>query len=99
MKETKERRNCCEVINEMIKKIPEHETEFIEKLKWNHEDASYKAPEETLQWNRTMETLMTYIPAPRKTWEFEVLSIFTTRPIAELKALHSSNNVDIPEED
>lgn len=98
MEETKERRNCVAVIEKMIEKIPEHETEFINKLKWNQEDASYKAPEETLQWQRTMETLMEFLPAPRKTWEFEVLSIFTTRSIEELRELHSKHNVDIPEE-
>ena len=99
MEKPSKRRDCVTVINEMITKIPEHETEFIKKLRWNEEDASYKAPEETLQWQRTMETLMEHIPAPHKLWEFEVLSIFTTRPIAELKKLHSANNVDIPEED
>lgn len=80
-----ERRNCCLVILKMLKLIPEEKEELIKALKWNSEDASYKAPEETLQWERTMNTLIKYIPIPVKDWEFEVLSIFTTKSINELK--------------
>jgi hypothetical protein len=69
----------------MLAKIPEEKTEFIIDLKWNYDDASYKAPEETLQWQRTMETLMKYIPAPTEDWEFEVLSIFTNKTIEKLR--------------
>ena len=88
MTEHLEVRNCGVVIDKMMSKIPEQHTEFLKALKWNREDASYKAPEQKIQWQRTMETLMEHIPTPRKTWEFEVLSIFTTRSIAELKELH-----------
>jgi hypothetical protein len=86
-----ERRNCGEVIEQMIKKIPPDKKEFIEDLHWNYEDASYKAPEETLQWQRTMETLQDHIPNPKEDWEYEVLSIFTTRSIDELKKITDEN--------
>lgn len=79
------RRNCCEVILEMIKEIPEEKTEFIKKLQWNYEDAWYKAPEETLQWERTMQTLQKFIEKPVEDWEFKVLSIFTTKNVEDLK--------------
>lgn len=79
------RRDCCQVIKEMLIKIPLDKTELIEDLKWNFEDASYKAPEETLQWSRTQETLIKHFPLPKEDWEFEVLSIFTTQPIETLK--------------
>jgi hypothetical protein len=82
-----ERRNCQEVILKMLDRIPDTETEFIKALKWNLEDASYKAPEETLQWHRTMETLMKYIPNPKEDWEFVVLSIWTTKSIEEVKEM------------
>ena len=62
------RRNCCVVILKMLEKVPEEKTEFIKDLKWNYNDASYKAPEETLQWQRTMQTLMNHIPAPTEEW-------------------------------
>lgn len=79
------RRNCCEVIRQMLEKVPIEKTDFIKDLKWNYEDASYKAPEETLQWERTMNTLQEHIPIPKEDWEFEMLSIFTTKDISELK--------------
>jgi len=82
-----ERRNCCFVIAKMIEKIPADKIEFIKALEWNKEDAAYKAPEETLQWERTMSTLQKHIPTPCEDWEFEVLSIFTTRSIEELKTM------------
>lgn len=82
-----ERRNCCEVIRKMIEKVPEEKLDFIKALQWNYEDASYKAPEETLQWTRTMQTLQKYIPNPQQDWEYEILSIFTTKPIDQLKTI------------
>lgn len=79
-------RNCCQVINQMIEKIPADREDFIKDLQWNYEDASYKAPEETLQWHRTQQTLMKHIAMPPKeNWEFEVLSIFTTQPVALIR--------------
>jgi len=81
------RRICTQVIKEMLSKVPEDKTELIKDLEWNHEDASYKAPEETLQWHRTTETLMKHIPNPTEDWEWEVLSIFTTKSIEDLKSL------------
>ena len=69
----------------MIKEIPIDKKEFIDDLNWNFGDAMFKAPEETLQWHRTMNTLMKHIPKPIEDWEFKVLSIFTTKSIDELK--------------
>ena len=82
-----ERRNCEEIIQQMIAKIPADKKEFLKDLKWNLEDAKYKAPEETIQWIRTGNTLERHIQKPKEDWEFEVLSIFTTRSIEELKKI------------
>ncbi len=79
------RRDCGTVINEMLKHIPPSEIQLISDLEWNKDDASYKPPEETIQWERTMLTLMKHIPKPFVEWHFEVLSIFTTKTINELK--------------
>lgn len=79
------RRNCAEVITEMIKKVPGDRVEFLKDLMWNFEDSLYKAPEETLQWERTMRTLIKHIPSPAVQWEFDVLSIFTTKSVEQLK--------------
>ena len=66
-------RNCPQIIKQMIEKIPSDKTEFIKDLEWNYEDASYKAPEEILQWERTQETLIKHIPKP-------VLLIYNVEP-------------------
>lgn len=80
-----ERRNCCEVIDQMVEEIPKDQTKLLKDLEWNREDASFKAPEENLQWQRTMGTLQKNLPEPKEEWEFKILSIFTTKPIKELK--------------
>jgi hypothetical protein len=85
-------RNCCEIINQMLAEIPATETDFIEDLNWNYKDAWYKAPEETIQWQRTMETLMKHIPKPEFDWQWKVLSIFTTKPIDEIKKSFEKEN-------
>lgn len=82
-----EPRNCQEVIASMINKIPAEKSEFIKDLQWNFNDAGYKAPEETLQWQRTQQTLIAHIAKPEHEWEFEVLSIFTNKSVDELKAM------------
>ncbi|MCK4521048.1 MAG: hypothetical protein KAU20_00615 [Nanoarchaeota archaeon] len=89
-----ERRNCCQVIFKMLAKIPTEKTELIKDLKWNFEDASFKAPEESLQWERTQNTLIKHFPKPTEDWEFEVLSIFTTQSIEEIKIQVEKNNVN-----
>ena len=81
------RRHCPAVIQQMLNNIPEEKIDLIKDLKWNLEDAMYKAPEETLQWERTMKTLQKHIPTPVEEWEFKVISIFSTRSIEELKSL------------
>jgi hypothetical protein len=81
------RRNCIDVITKIIDFIPETEQDFITALKFNQEDAAYKAPEETIQWYRTADTLDTYIPFPKEDWHFEVLSIFMVKEINELREM------------
>jgi len=68
-----------------LKKYHLIKKKFIKDLQWNYEDASFKAPEETIQWHRVQSTLIKHIPKPSKDWEFEVLSIFTTLSIDEIK--------------
>lgn len=86
-----ERRNCCEVINKMLEKIPHEKIDLIEDLKLNYDDACFKAPEETIQWHRTQQTLIKHISKPIDDWHFEILSIFTTQPIGELKRFLSED--------
>lgn len=78
-------RNCVTVITQMLAHVPSDKTQFILDLELNREDASYKAPEETIQWFRTAQTLEKYISSPREDWEFEIVSIFTTMPVEALR--------------
>jgi hypothetical protein len=86
------RRDCGKVILEMLSKIPTERTELIKDLQWNYDDATYKAPEETIQWERTQETLIKHISQPVEEWEFEVISIFTTQPIDDIKEFVLNGN-------
>ncbi len=80
------RRNCAAVIQVMMDLIPKDKSEFLTALQWNLEDAAYKPPEETLQWERTGYTLSKYIPIPEEDWEFQVVSVFTTESIDSIRA-------------
>lgn len=82
-----QKRNCCGVIVQMIAIIPVENIEFIQSLEKDFESASYKAPEDTVQWDRVSETLYEYLPEPKEDWEFEVLSIFTTHSIETIKKM------------
>jgi hypothetical protein len=76
------------VIQQMLDIIPYGvDNEFVKDLKWNLEDASYKPPEQNDQWDRTSATLQKHIPNPIYGWQFEILSIFTTKSIEELKEI------------
>jgi hypothetical protein len=88
------RRNCCDVISEMILKIPKNEIKLIKDLELNLDDASYKTPEQTIQWERTQETLIKHLPKPTKKWEFEILSIFTTLSIESIKIAITNEEKD-----
>jgi len=79
------RRNCCYIISLMKQEIPKEKVKFHKDLDWNYNDASYKAPEETLQWQRTSETLIKHINIPSEEWEFRVLSIFTTKTVEQIR--------------
>ena len=79
------RRNCCQVILQMIQRIPKNKKDIIADLEANFEDAKYKAPEESLQWDRTAQTLMEHIGDPEEEWEYKVLSIFMVKSVDEIK--------------
>lgn len=78
-------RECTEVIKQMLEIVPKENQPLIDDLMWNYNDASYKAPEEVIQWERTSGTLQKHIVNPKEDWEFQVLSIFSTVPFEEIK--------------
>lgn len=86
------KRNCYEVIQKMLNEIPKDKIDFIKDLSWNLNDAYYKAPEEVIQWERTQETLIKHIPKPTEDWEYEILSIWSTKPVGEIKNYYKNEN-------
>lgn len=89
-----ERRNCCDVIQQILNIVPEEEISLIKSLKWCLEDASFKAPEETIQWQRTYDAINDYLINKKEStpeeWEYKMLSIFSTKSVKELKELYES---------
>lgn len=79
------RRNCQEVIEQMLALIPADCTGLIKSLESDFNYAKYRAPEETSQWDKVYLSLRNYIPTPIADWQFEVLSVFTTRSVNDLK--------------
>lgn len=79
-------RNCCVVIKQIKEKVPEDLVDFHKDLDWCYNDASYKAPEEVIQWERLSEAMYKHIgEKPTLDWQFEAISILTTKSIEELK--------------
>ena len=88
------RRICTDVISQMMKFIPESKTDFIKDLNQNYEDASYKAPEENIQWARTSNTLQKHLPNPTEEWEFTILSIFSGESIEYIRGCFKDDSFE-----
>lgn len=78
-------RNYNTVINDIIKVVPSKETDFISALNKLIERHAYKAPEDATKWDDAMENLMHFIPSPKKKWQYMAISVFTDKPIDEVK--------------
>lgn len=82
-------RNLCQVINDMIREIPVYNNEHIyNRLSWVLDDASYRAPEDNIGWDKVSSILKEYVPKDKnnvKDWEIKILSIFSTHPEEEIK--------------
>ena len=79
-------RNINIVISDIIRKIPTDQKDLIEELeKVLIFDMTYQPPESTIQWELTHSALTSYIAIPTEEWQYEVLSIFSTKPVEELQ--------------
>jgi len=78
-------RNPIVILKQMLDVIPKDQKDLIKRLKWNINDCSYRPPEDTIGWDLIQETLIDYLEFPKEEWEYKVISIFTTKPIEELK--------------
>lgn len=88
-------RDIVEVINQIIEKVPIDNIEFRKRLQWVMEDSYYKAPELMwISWERLQEAIIEFIPPekrPKEDWECEILSIFSTIPVNDIKDFYANN--------
>lgn len=80
-------RYLSDVIQLMINIIPPDQTELIDTLKVDAENSIKKHPSDKSAWIDAELTLTTFIPLPKKYWEYAVWSIFTKKSIYDLKLL------------
>lgn len=81
-------RDLSEVIEEMLSIVPNTEERLIGRLKDNLESALYSAPEVIGRWwNEVYHTLTEELfdGNINMDWKLKVLSIFSTKPIDQLK--------------
>ena len=80
-------RFITDVITEILTVVPSFEGHLRHELESIHESACYTAPEaQQLRWVQLQDCLLTNIgTTPTLEWEFEVLSIFSTVPVEEIK--------------
>lgn len=79
-------RNLKDVINEMLKVIPEDEINLIDALKDVRNDQIYRAPEDTIGWELVSEELQSIpLNSNSEYWKFKIFSIFSTMSIEDIK--------------
>ena len=79
-------RNLKDVINEMLKVIPEDEINLIDALKDIRNNQIYRAPEDTVGWELVSEELeLIDLDLDSEYWKFKIFSIFSTMSIEDIK--------------
>lgn len=79
-------RNLINVIDEMLKVIPKKEKQIISYLEDIQESQKCRAPENMIGWYQIAEELDTWkLNIFSSKWKFQVISIFTTKSIKEIK--------------
>lgn len=90
-------RELSNVIEEMLKVIPSTEEDLITSLKDNLESVRFSAPEVMgMRWNQVYynticDNIFKDNKIPNKEWQYQVLSIFSTKPIEQIKKELSKN--------
>lgn len=80
-------RNLIDVIDEMLKVIPESEEALRNELEYHKDSQAYRAPEDMIQWKLTHASLANAIFPVKEDWQWEVWSVWSTKSIEELKAI------------
>lgn len=79
-------RNLINLIDEMIKEIPEKEERLILSLRDIQDSQRYRAPEDMLGWQCVSEALQG-LDLNRKSplWKLKICSIFSTMSVDEIR--------------
>jgi hypothetical protein len=79
-------RDLKDVINKMLRVIPDKEVFLIKTLEKIKQDQIYRAPEDTVGWELVSEELQ-LIPLNSNSeyWKFRLFSIFSTMSIEDIK--------------
>jgi hypothetical protein len=82
-------RVLSEVIDQIVAVIPETEVDFIVRLASNRSSVVICAPEMVpVWWREVHSTILDNVPSvPVEEWHYQVLSIFSTHPIEEMKKM------------
>jgi hypothetical protein len=82
-------RNLSEVIDHIIAVVPVTEVDFIVSLASNRSSVNFCAPEMLpFWWREVHSTILDNVPSvPVEEWHYQVLSIFSTHPIDEMKKM------------
>ena len=91
-------RNCCIIIEKIIKEIPTNKKDFIADLKFNYKAASYTVPEDNAKWLSLQTTVNKHIINPTEDWEIKVLSILMKTTYHHLSFLPNSEQQTIKAE-
>jgi hypothetical protein len=76
-------RDLPEVIEQIKYWAPIEMTQRLTKIKYN---CGFRPPELVMiDWQLTQECIQEFIEDPTEDWEFEILSIFSTVPVADLR--------------
>jgi len=79
-------RNLIDVIDDMLSIIPEKEERLIAYFKDIQDSQRYRAPEDIIGWYQIAEELNTWkLNIFSSKWKFQIISIFTTKSIKEIK--------------
>ena len=82
-------RNLDSVINELLAVIPESSEKLRDELEYVMYNIGYTAPEMMIvRWNEVHSILVDNLPEdPAEDWQWKAFSIFSTRPVDELKEI------------
>jgi len=80
-------REITDVVDQIKTLVPQDKIEFIGRLDWVYQDACCRPPEDRRRsWEYLQQCLLKFIGLyPNEDWQFQVLSVFSTVTVEEIK--------------